>query len=182
MPLPCRLAHTLACLSTTCHPNINSKMQSDWSQDVTGSSTCAGKSASKRCVINDSSFMPCALGVNKQSSPCRKCITKIPKNIGLGLSDSPLLQSSRASRHLQRPSQTPEKRGLQSDSQQGRRPTKGLGSVLLPLQTALEICWHFLQHSSHLSHLLTIAHCETLLDFNYPENSFQLLCNITKSP
>ena len=107
---------------------------------------------------------------------------QIPKNIGLGLSDSPLLQSSHASRHLQRPSQTPEKHGLQSDSQQGRRPTKGLGSVLLPLQTALEICWHFLQHSSHLSHLLSIAHCETILDFNYPENSFQLLWNITESP
>ena len=93
--------------------------------------------------------MRCALGVNKQSSPCRKMHNQIPKNIGLGFSDSPLLQSSRASRHL-RPSQTPEKRVAVRQSARPKGPTKGLGSVLLPLQTALEICWHFLQHSSHL--------------------------------
>lgn len=95
--------------------------------------------------------MPCALGVNRQSSPCRKMHNQNPKkHWAFLLSDSPLLQSSRASRHLQRLSQTPEVcvRSPTVSKAEGRR--RVCKRVLLPLQTALEICWHFLQHSSHL--------------------------------
>ena len=81
------------------------------------------------------------------------------------LSDSPLLQSSRASRHLQRPSQTPEKRGA---VRQSARPKADEGFA----NVSCFLCKRLLKSVGTFfstvltSHLLSIAHCETILDFN----------------
>lgn len=91
-----------------------------------------------------------------------KCITKSQKTLGFSAFR---LASSAKLTCFPPPKAEPNswKSVGQSDSQQGRRVRRRVCKrVLLPLQTALEICWHFLQHSSHLS-----AHLIQKTVFNY---------------